>query len=34
MLPIVVTPPAMAAEEPLEKSSTQVGWPGSGAAGS
>ena len=28
-----VTPPAMAAAEPLQKSSTQVGWPGSGGRG-
>jgi hypothetical protein len=33
MLPMVVTPPAMAAADPLEKSSTQAGMPGSGGTG-
>src|SRR5215469_12870657 len=33
MLPIVVTPPAMAAAEPLAKSSTQAGSPGGGRSG-
>ena len=33
MLPIVVTPPAMAAAEPLAKSSTQAGTPGCGGSG-
>src|SRR6266702_4490313 len=33
MLPIVVTPPAMAAADPLPKSSTQAGSPGSAGGG-
>src|SRR5215469_11895613 len=33
MLPIVVTPPAMAAAEPLAKSSAQAGAPGAGRSG-
>ena len=32
MLPTVVIPPAMAASEPVQKSSTQTGSPGSAAA--
>ena len=33
MLPIVVTPPAIAAADPLAKSSAQAGAPGSGGSG-